>query len=66
MVKRLKISKDWEQRKKEIFKHFDREVYGRLPKNIPEVTWKIIAEQDSILGGYPVLISTLEGIVDNS
>src|SRR5688572_18112251 len=29
----------WKQRRPELIEDFEREVYGRLPKNIPKVTW---------------------------
>ena len=57
---------DWEKRRLEILEYFNREVYGRLPENIPDVSWNIISEKDTVLGKYPVVIRSLEGIVDNS
>ncbi|MCP9199125.1 acetylxylan esterase [Gramella sp. GC03-9] len=56
----------WEKRRKEIIAHFNREMYGKVPGNVPEVSWKIISEKDSILGTFPVTIQKLKGIVDNS
>jgi len=41
-------------------------VYGRLPKNIPRVTWKVISVKDTTIGNYPIREKTLSGIVDNS
>ena len=41
-------------------------MYGRLPKNIPSVTWKVVAEKDTVYGSYPVKEKTLLGVVDNS
>ncbi len=31
----------WNKRRPEIVEDFEREVYGRLPKNIPAVNWKV-------------------------
>jgi len=59
-------SKLWEKRKKEIFEDFDREMYGRVPKNTPKVTWKVVSVKDTMNGEYPVKIKQLEGKVDNS
>ncbi|MBN1926417.1 MAG: hypothetical protein JW798_11330 [Prolixibacteraceae bacterium] len=57
---------DWDKRKEEIRELFDREMYGRLPENIPSVTWKIVQVKDTLEGKYPVSIKTVKGIVDNS
>ncbi|NLP58329.1 acetylxylan esterase [Lutibacter sp. B1] len=59
-------SNQWEERKKELFELFDNEIYGRTPKNIPNVTWEIINEKDTLEGEIPVKIKELIGIVDNS
>ncbi len=55
----------WEKRRLEIFEDFDAEVYGRFPKEIPGVHWRLIAERDSVIGTYPVVIQKLSGVVDN-
>ena len=31
----------WKQRRPEIVEDMEREMYGRLPKNIPHVTWTV-------------------------
>src|SRR5690606_1561927 len=31
----------WKKRRPEIVEDFEREVYGRVPKNVPDVTWKV-------------------------
>ena len=31
----------WNQRRPEIVELFDREIYGRVPKNVPKVKWEI-------------------------
>lgn len=56
----------WQERREEIVEEFDREMYGRLPENIPPVNWKVISQKDSIIGEYPVQIKKLKGMVDNS
>ena len=32
-----------EERRPEIVEDFEREVYGRVPKNVPKVTWTVKA-----------------------
>ncbi|MBW6534126.1 MAG: hypothetical protein K0B11_03905 [Mariniphaga sp.] len=56
----------WEKRRIEIFELFDREIYGRLPENIPGVTWEVISGKDTLDGDFPVKIKQMKGIVDNS
>lgn len=56
----------WEKRRPEIAEDFDREIYGRLPKNIPAVIWRVISVKDTTQGNYPVKEKTLRGIVDNT
>ncbi|MEO8471573.1 MAG: acetylxylan esterase [Chryseolinea sp.] len=56
----------WKQRRPEIVEDFEREVYGRLPKNIPKVTWKVVLSERENLGFTPVLTRKVIGHVDNS
>ncbi|MVM29011.1 acetylxylan esterase [Spirosoma sp. HMF4905] len=56
----------WTERRPEIVEDFDREMYGRVPKNIPKVTWKIISETREMNGDFPVITKNLVGHVDNS
>lgn len=63
---RVKTPQEWQQRRTEIREIFDREIYGRLPENIPAVNWRVISEKDTLDGGFPVTIKKLEGMVDNS
>ncbi len=58
--------KDWEKRSEELKAHFAREIYGRMPENIPNVTWKIIEEKDSLFGEVNARFKKLIGHVDNS
>lgn len=65
--KAVKTSNDWwSKRRPEIVEDFDREIYGRLPANIPAVTWKVVSIKDTTFGNYPVREKKLLGIVDNS
>lgn len=64
--KPVKSASDWLKRRTEIVEDFDREVYGRLPKNIPAVTWRVIAVKDTTVGIYAIKEKTLRGVVDNS
>lgn len=52
-------------RKPEIVEDFEREIYGRIPDNIPPITWKIISTENKTMAGFPVEIQKLIGTVDN-
>jgi lysophospholipase L1-like esterase len=56
----------WKQRRPEIFEDFEREVVGRIPVNVPRVTWVAKSASDSKTGVFPVIEKHLVGHVDNS
>ncbi|MFL6416343.1 MAG: alpha/beta hydrolase family protein [Bryobacteraceae bacterium] len=56
----------WTVRRPEIVEDFDREVYGRLPKSVPNVKWEVTNTASGSVGDVPVITKTLVGHVDNS
>jgi hypothetical protein len=56
----------WDQRRPEIVEDMEREMYGRLPKNIPKVTWSVRLSEREFIGFTPVIAKRLTGHVDNS
>lgn len=64
--KPVKSARDWKKRRAQIVEHFDREVYGRVPANVPGVTWSVKESREDMVGGKPVLFRKLVGHVDNS
>jgi hypothetical protein len=57
----------WKQRRPEIVEDFEREVVGRVPKDVPKVTWTITTQAtDRVVGDIPVIAKQLVGHVDNS
>ncbi len=56
----------WKQRRPEIVEDFEREVVGRIPPNVPKVTWIVKGTSDSKAGVFPVVEKQLVGHVDNS
>lgn len=65
--KKIKTAKEWnEKRRPEIVEDFEKEIYGRLPENLPNVKWRLISEKDTTIGNQAVKEKLLKGIVDNS
>jgi len=65
--KPVKSAKDWwNLRRPEIVELFDREIYGRMPRRTPKVTWEVTKTEDTTNGGVAVITRTLAGHVDNS
>jgi len=56
----------WNQRRPEIVEDFEREVYGRVPRIVPKVTWTVSATVNTMVGSHPVIAKQLVGHVDNS
>ncbi len=57
----------WKVRRAEIVEDFEREVFGRVPKNVPKVTWTVVTQAtDRVVGSNAVLAKQLVGNVDNS
>jgi hypothetical protein len=56
----------WNERRPEIVEDFDREVYGRVPKNVPGVTWEVTSFTKTNNGSVAVITKQLAGHVDNS
>jgi hypothetical protein len=56
----------WKLRRPEIVEDFDREVYGRVPANVPKVTWEVVSSTLQTNGEIPAVSKQLVGHVDNS
>jgi cephalosporin-C deacetylase-like acetyl esterase/lysophospholipase L1-like esterase len=63
---RVTSADEWPKRRAEIAEDFEREVYGRIPPNVPPVTWEVTATTSGESGGIPTVAKTLVGHVDNS
>lgn len=63
----VRTADEWnKQRRAEIIELFDREIYGRVPDQVPGVSWEILSVKDTMDGPHPVKIKRLVGRVDNS
>ena len=56
----------WKQRRPELVELFEREVYGRIPANVPSVTWEVKETRDEKKGEIAVVEQHIIGTVDNS
>jgi hypothetical protein len=54
------------KRRPEVLEDFEREVYGRTPKNTPKVTWEVTTTTAGMNGDIPIITKQLVGHVDNS
>jgi len=56
----------WKQRRPELIETFEKEVYGRIPKNVPKVTWMVNITDREFVNRIPVIAKEIVGHVDNS
>jgi len=56
----------WDVRRPELVELFDREVYGRMPKATPKVSWAVTNTTEEAVGGVTMVKKELVGTVDNS
>jgi hypothetical protein len=63
---KVQTADQWPKRRAEIVEDFEREVYGRVPKNVPKVKWEVTSTVEGESGGIATVTKTLVGHVDNS
>jgi hypothetical protein len=63
---KVTTAEQWTKRRAEILEDFEREVYGRIPADVPKVTWEVTNTTEGNVGGTPTISRTLVGHVDNS
>jgi hypothetical protein len=56
----------WKVRRPEIVEDYEREVYGRVPNNVPRVNWEVKISDKEMIGFMPVVAKQIVGHVDNS
>src|SRR5690242_19788939 len=57
---------EWQKRRAEIVEGFECCVYGRVPKNVPKVTWSVKTVDRENVAFHPVIAKEVIGHVDNS
>ena len=63
--KMVTSAKQWPERRRELVELFEKEVYGRVPKNAPKVRWEVTGISAGMIGEIPTLTRSLIGHVDN-
>ena len=56
----------WKTRRPEIVELLEREVYGRIPGNVPGVKWEVRETREIEAGGKPAIQKHIIGVVDNA
>jgi alpha-glucuronidase len=65
--KKVKTAEQWwRKRRPEIVEDFDREIYGRVPANVPKVEWQAANVEQEKVGAFAAVTKKLIGHVDNS
>jgi len=65
--RKVTTAKEWrEKRRPEIIELFEREVLGRVPKNVPKISWSVTETTTAKVGEHAVNAKHLQGKADNS
>ncbi len=65
--KKVKNAKQWRrERRPELIKVFEDEIYGRIPDNVPAIRWEVVKEERIDMEGIPCIRRDLAGVADNS
>ncbi len=56
----------WKQRRPELVEMLSKSIYGRVPADVPKVTWTVTTVDHEMIGFTPVIAKDLIGEVDNS
>jgi hypothetical protein len=56
----------WTQRRPQIVDDFDRDIFGRVPANVPHLRWEVVSATREMNENIPVITKKLIGHVDNS
>lgn len=64
--KMVTTPQQWPARRAEIVQAFESEMYGRIPANVPKVTWEVTGTTEGTSGTVATVTRTLVGHVDNS
>ncbi|HEX3599604.1 MAG TPA: GDSL-type esterase/lipase family protein, partial [Lacipirellulaceae bacterium] len=63
---RVTKAEQWPKRRAEIAEFFEREIVGRIPANVPKVTWQVTSTTEDQSAGVPTITKTLVAHADYS
>jgi hypothetical protein len=63
---RVTRADQWPARRAEILEDFEREIYGRVPADVPKIIWEVTDTTKGTSGSVATITRTLIGHVDNS
>ena len=55
----------WSERRPQIIELFDRDVFGRVPNEAPQVKWEVLSTSSEEIAGIPAITKKIVGHVDN-
>ena len=65
--KPVKNARAWyRERRPELVRVFEDEIYGRIPADVPAVRWEVVKEEKVMMEDVPCITRELAGVVDNS
>ena len=56
----------WKERRPELLRVFEDEIYGRVPDNAPAVRWEVVQEEKVMMEDIPCIRRELAGVADNA
>ena len=56
----------WNERRPEIVRIYEDEIYGRIPADVPKVRWEVVNEEKVMMEDIPCITRELAGVADNS
>lgn len=56
----------WTKKRPQIKKDFSEEIYGKIPKHVPGVDWKVVSTRDTTIGKIAAIVKHVNGHVNNS
>ena len=64
---KVNTAQQWfNERRPELVKLYEDEIYGHIPDNVPAIRWKVVKEEKMMMDDIPCIYRELAGVADNS